>query len=118
MEFLNNWCGINEDLSVKEIAARSMLMFIIALMMVRFSGMGPFGKGNPYDIIIAFLIGGILSRGVVGATPFFSAIAGAFSIILFHKLIGKLSLYSKALDRLVNGRKFCYMQLKGSISKI
>ncbi len=75
MKFMNEWWGVNENISPLEIAARSAVMFLIALLLMRMAGMRPFGKGEPFDNIITFLIGGILSRGVVGATPFFS---GAF----------------------------------------
>lgn len=71
MQFLNQWWGIQENISPIEIAERSAVMFIIALILIRISGMRPFGKGNGVDTIITFLIGAILSRGIVGATPFF-----------------------------------------------
>ncbi|MGN6165564.1 MAG: hypothetical protein ACTHOF_13585 [Flavisolibacter sp.] len=87
MEFLNQWWGINENISPLEIAARSAVMFLIALVLICMSGMRPFGKGNGVDTIISFLIGAILSRGVVGATPFFSTVASAVVIFLFITLL-------------------------------
>jgi uncharacterized membrane protein YcaP (DUF421 family) len=46
MEFLNEWWGINENITPLEIAARSAVMFIIALLLIRMAGMRPFGKGK------------------------------------------------------------------------
>jgi uncharacterized membrane protein YcaP (DUF421 family) len=92
MKFLNDWWGINENISPLEIAARSAVMFIAALLLIRLAGMRPFGKGEPFDQIIAFLIGGILSRGVVAATPFVPTIVSMIVIILVHKLFAKLSI--------------------------
>jgi uncharacterized membrane protein YcaP (DUF421 family) len=105
MKFLNDWWGINENISPLEIAARSAVMFLIALLLMRISGMRPFGKGEPFDNIITFLIGGILSRGVVGATPFFSTIISMIVIILIHKMLAKLSIYSKWFGAKVKGEK-------------
>jgi uncharacterized membrane protein YcaP (DUF421 family) len=105
MKLLNEWWGINENISPLEIAARSAVMFLIALLLMRMSGMRPFGKGEPFDNIITFLIGGILSRGVVGATPFFSTVISMFVIILIHKLLAKLSIYSKWFGATVKGKK-------------
>jgi uncharacterized membrane protein YcaP (DUF421 family) len=105
MEFMNNWWGVNENISPLEIAARSAVMFIIALLLIRMAGMRPFGKGDGFDKIITFLIGAILSRGVVGATPFFSTVASMIVIILIHKLFAKLSIYSKWFGEKVKGER-------------
>lgn len=105
MKFLNGWWGINENISPIEIAARSAAMFLIALLLMRMAGMRPFGKGEPFDNIISFLIGGILSRGVVGATPFFSTVASMVVIIIIHKVLAKLSIYSKWFGAKVKGEK-------------
>jgi len=105
MEFMNEWWGINENISPLEIAARSAVMFVIALLLMRIAGMRPFGKGEPFDNIITFLIGGILSRGVVGATPFFSTVASMVVIILIHQLMARLSVYSKWFGARVKGEK-------------
>jgi uncharacterized membrane protein YcaP (DUF421 family) len=104
MKFLNEWWGIHEDITPLEIAARSAVMFIIALLLIRMAGMRPFGKGESFDKIITFLIGAILSRGVVGATPFFSTIVSVIVIILVHKLFSKLSIYSKWFGEKVKGK--------------
>ena len=105
MKFLNDWWGINENISPLEIAARSAVMFIAALLLIRLAGMRPFGKGEPFDQIIAFLIGGILSRGVVAATPFVPTIVSMIVIILVHKLFAKLSIYNKWFGAKVKGEK-------------
>jgi len=105
MKFMNEWWGINENIGPLEIAARSVVMFLVALLLMRLAGMRPFGKGEPFDNIITFLIGGILSRGVVGATPFFSTVVSMIIIILVHKLMAKLSIYSKWFGAKVKGVK-------------
>jgi uncharacterized membrane protein YcaP (DUF421 family) len=106
MEFLNQWWGINENITPLEIAARSAVMFLVALILIRISGMRPFGKGDGVDTIISFLIGAILSRGVVGATPFFSTIVSAIVILFIHNLMTKLSLYNAWFERSVKGKTY------------
>jgi uncharacterized membrane protein YcaP (DUF421 family) len=105
MKFLNDWWGINENISSLEIAERSAVMFVIALLLMRIAGMRPFGKGEPFDDIITFLIGGILSRGVVGATPFVPTIISMIVILIIHKVLAKLSVYSKWFGAKVKGEK-------------
>jgi uncharacterized membrane protein YcaP (DUF421 family) len=103
MRFLNDYWGLNENITPLEIAARAAAMFIITLILLRVYGMKPFGKENSFDTIITFFIGGILVRGIIGATPFFSTIAAAIVILLVHKIIAKLSFYSKFFGYLTKG---------------
>jgi uncharacterized membrane protein YcaP (DUF421 family) len=104
MEFLNQWWGINENITPLEIAARSAVMFVVALVLMRLAGMRPFGKGESFDRIITFLIGAILSRGVVGATPFFSTIMSMIIILIIHRILSVYSLYNKWFGEKIKGR--------------
>jgi len=117
MQFLNQWWGIQENISPLEIAARSAVMFLIALILIRVSGMRPFGKGDGVDTIITFLIGAILSRGIVGATPFFSTVASVMVILTIHKIMTKLSLYSKKVEKTVKGESYLLYGQDGFISE-
>lgn len=110
MRFLNDWWGINENITPLEIAERSAVMFLIALVMIRLSGMRPFGKENTFDTITTFLVGGILVRGVVGATPFFSTVISGIVILVLHQLVSKLSLYYKKVGWAVKGEKLLLYQ--------
>jgi uncharacterized membrane protein YcaP (DUF421 family) len=103
MDQLTHIWGIKEDIGPLELAARAAVMFLVSLIMLRLSGMRPFGRENTFDTIITFLIGGILSRGVVGATPFISCIAGAVAILLANKALAKLCQGSAFFERLVKG---------------
>src|SRR6478672_6348837 len=104
MHDLTQWWGIKENIGPVEIAARSAVMFVIALVLLRVAGMRPFGKGESFDKIITFLIGAILSRGVVGATPFVSTVVSMIVIIIIHRIFSKLSIYNKWFGEKVKGR--------------
>ncbi|MDB5251086.1 MAG: hypothetical protein JWP27_255 [Flaviaesturariibacter sp.] len=103
MEFINDWWGIKENISPLELSARAAVMFIVCLLMLRLAGMRPFGKGSTLDTILTFLVGGILSRGVVGATPFFSCIAGTIVILFLNKALAMVSMKSARFEHLVKG---------------
>lgn len=102
-DYWNIYWGINENISPFEIFARATVMFLAAFFVIRITGMRAFRENNPFDLVIAFLIGGILSRGVVGATPFISALAGGTFLIILHKLFLRVTLYSKWLERIIKG---------------
>jgi uncharacterized membrane protein YcaP (DUF421 family) len=105
MEKLNDWWGANEHITVPEMAARAAVMFLLTLVMIRATGMRPFGKNDPFDIITVFLIGGVLSRGIVGATPFIPALAGGFVLILVHKLLSWSSFNFRIIERVIKGKR-------------
>ncbi len=88
-----------------EIAERALTMFLVMLLVIRITGMRSFRKNNPFDLVMAFLVGGIISRGVVGATPYFSALAGAITLLILHKIFSRLSLYSKSFEFAYKRRK-------------
>lgn len=106
MEFLNQYWGVNDHLTPLELAARAFVMFWLAFLMIRFSGMRPFRNHNAFDTVIAVLLGGILSRGVVGATPFFSTVAGGLVIVVVNKLISKLCFQYRQVEKLIKGHKY------------
>jgi uncharacterized membrane protein YcaP (DUF421 family) len=104
MEFYNEWWGVNEHISPGEIACRSLVMFIICLILIRISGMRPFGKGNAFDNIITFLIGAVLARGIVGATAFIPTAVSGLVLVLIHRVLGELCIKSTAFEELINGK--------------
>jgi uncharacterized membrane protein YcaP (DUF421 family) len=103
--FLTGFWGVNEHISLPEIIERSVVMFLISFIIIRVAGMRSFRKNSPFDMVIAFLIGGVLSRGVVGATPFFSAVAGGVALIILQKLFYKLTLYNNSLETIMKGKR-------------
>ncbi len=106
MEELTRIWGIHENVTPLEIAARSFVMFFIALLLIRVSGLRAFGRSSAFDNVITFLIGGILSRGVVGATPFLSCITGAFVILMIYRILGLVAMDNKLIGKWVKGEKY------------
>lgn len=102
MELTKIW-GTVENISVGEISARAAAMFVLMIVMLRVSGMRSFGKGDVFDTILAILLGAVLTRGIVGATPFLSAIAAGVTILVIHNLLSRLSFYNKWIGRTVKG---------------
>ena len=105
-EFLSRYLGVNEDISILEIVARSVFMFLVTFLMIRLFGMRQFRQNSPFDMVIAFLIGGVLSRGVVGATPLLSAFASGLALIMLQKFFYRLTFRNRRIERLMKGKPF------------
>ena len=105
-ELLTKYFGVNEHISILEIIVRSVIMFLLTFLMVRITGMRQFRKNNPFDMVITFLIGGVLSRGVVGATPLLATLASTLALILLQKFFYTLTFKSEKIEKLMKGERY------------
>jgi len=95
--------GTGEHLSALQMAVRAFVMFFIALLLVRLAGMRIFGIKTAFDNILVIMLGAILSRGVVGASPFFSTVAAAAAMIVVHKILAWLAMKHVWVGKIVKG---------------
>ena len=100
---INELFGRSEDLTALQMAARSFIMFFIALALIRLGGMRIFGKKTAFDNILVIMLGAILARGVVGASPFFSAVAAAAVMVIVHKILAFLAMKHVWVGMIVKG---------------
>ena len=103
-DMLSNLFGVGTELTAGQMAARGVLVFAFTLLMIRISGRRSLGQHSPFVACITVLLGSILARGVVGASPFWSTIAAGGALVLLHRAIAMLSSRLPRLDVLVNGR--------------
>lgn len=103
MDITEVW-GNKEAIGPLEIAARTGVMFVYMLVLLRITGLRAFGKGDVFDNILTILFGAILARGIVGATPFVSAMVSGLVLSLMHLLLSKLTFYNKTLGRIIKGK--------------
>ncbi|MES2689966.1 MAG: YetF domain-containing protein [Bacteroidota bacterium] len=99
---LNEYIGHGTDLTILQMSMRAIVVFIIALSFIRL-GRRAFGMGSSFDTVIGILLGSILSRAVVGASPFVPTIIAAFIIVIIHKLLAWLSVHFRMFGKIVKG---------------
>jgi uncharacterized membrane protein YcaP (DUF421 family) len=103
METINQIFGDDQRLTTFSMCMRAVISFIIALLLLRISGRRSFGMQTAVDNVVAILLGAVLARGVVGASPFLATIAASATFALLHRLCGWLAFYSRSFGRLVKG---------------
>lgn len=103
MDFLTQCFGEGSDLTVRQMCARTVIVFIFTLVMIRVAGRRSFGQRSAFDSCVVVLLGAVLSRAIVGASPFLATLAASFVLVLLHRLLAIASLQWAGIERLVNG---------------
>jgi uncharacterized membrane protein YcaP (DUF421 family) len=97
--------GEGKDLNIIQMSCRGIVVFLIALILIRISGRRSFGIRTPLDNIIVISLGAILSRAIVGASPFLPVVITCFIIVILHRFLGWLISRSERFSEILEGNK-------------
>ena len=95
--------GDGTELNALQMSLRATAVFVLTLAMIRIAGRRSLGQHRTFDTCTIVLIGAILSRAVVGASPFWSTMAAGATIVLLHRLIAMASVRWRWFESLVSG---------------
>jgi uncharacterized membrane protein YcaP (DUF421 family) len=107
MECIRIIFGEGKDLDSLQMASRAVVAFLITLLLIRIAGIRTFGKKSAFDNVIIIMLGSILSRVVVGASPFIPTVAASLAFVLVHWFLAWISLYNDTIGRWIKGEKSC-----------
>ena len=120
MEILKNkFLGVGKDISALQMAARALVIFVIAFLLIRVAGSGEDRLGCEHHSITLspFYWGAVLSRAVVGASPFLPVIFFASAlIVVLHRICGLLISRNKMAGKFFEGEKILLFENGGFIS--
>jgi uncharacterized membrane protein YcaP (DUF421 family) len=102
---LDGLLGLSADnISVGQMCARAVFVYISALIMVRALGDRRFaGKYATFDVIIGIMLGATLSRAISGSSPFFPTLLSAFALVLMHRLLSSAAFRFAWLESWIKG---------------
>jgi len=103
MDVINTLVGEGEKLTILQMSVRAFAMFIIMLLLIRIAGMRTFGKNSSFDSVVAIMLGAVLARGVVGASPYWSCVGASVVMVLLHRLVAWLSVKSRTFEKFIKG---------------
>ena len=105
MNTLHEIFGQGKDLTSLQMGCRGLVVFFIALVLIRISGRRSFGLHTSFDNIISIMLGAILSRAIVGASAFLPVIITCTVIVLIHRFLGWLISHNPAMSKFIEGNK-------------
>ncbi|MBO9512785.1 MAG: DUF421 domain-containing protein [Variovorax sp.] len=105
MHWFHRLFGEGSELEIWQMAARAVVIFFFALVVIRASGRRSFGQHTPFDVCVTVLLGAVLSRAVVGASPFWATVAAGAALALIHRLLSLALVRWPRFENLVSGRE-------------
>jgi uncharacterized membrane protein YcaP (DUF421 family) len=103
MELLSKIFGEGSNLEWWQMCARAAVVFVLSLILIRISGRRSFGMRSAFDNCIAILLGAILARAVIGASPFVPTLMAALTLVILHRLMAWICVRNPKFDRIANG---------------
>lgn len=99
--------GEGKELTALQMSCRGIVIFLITLVLIRISGRRSFGIKTALDNIIVILLGALLSRALVGVSPFVPIVAVSFVIVLLHRVFAWCIIHSELFGKIAEGEKVC-----------
>jgi uncharacterized membrane protein YcaP (DUF421 family) len=103
MNKMHELLGQGEYLTQLQMSARAVIIFFVTLVLIRIGGVRVFGKRSAFDTILMITLGAVLSRAIVGSSPFLSVIAASAAMVIVHRLLGFLSVKNRRIELLIKG---------------
>ena len=97
--------GHGSHLDSLQMSTRAFLAFFVTLILLRIAGIRTFGKRSAFDNVIIIMLGSVLSRAVVGASPFIPTCIACLVFVLIHWALAWLSQHSEWVGWLVKGER-------------
>jgi uncharacterized membrane protein YcaP (DUF421 family) len=97
--------GQGKELNALQMSSRGVVMFVIALILIRISGRRSFGIRTALDNIITISLGAVMSRAIVGASAFVPVVVCCLVIVLLHRGFAWLITHHSGFGRFVVGDK-------------
>ena len=97
--------GEGKELNSLQMIDRAVVMFFITLLLIRIAGRRAFGTKTAFDNIIVIMLGAVLSRAVVGVSPFVPTVLASLALVLVYRLFAYLSVSNDNLSHLLKGKE-------------
>ena len=106
MQIIYELFGQGQNLNALQMSLRAIVIFFIALTLIRYTGMRAFGIETAFDTCIIIMLGAVLTRAIVGASPFIPTVAASVALVTVHKIIATISVNNQMISHLVKGTPY------------
>lgn len=88
-----------------QMCIRGLLIFLLALLLVRVGDRRIFSKNASFDIVLGIILGSILSRAITGNSPFIPTSITCVGLVALHWVFAFMAQKNHAFGTLIKGKK-------------
>jgi uncharacterized membrane protein YcaP (DUF421 family) len=92
-----------KDLTALQVSVRAAIVFVATIALVRVADKRFLAKLTALDVIVGFILASMIARAINGSSRLVPTLAGAFVVILLHRLFCKIAFRSDRFGELVKG---------------
>ena len=81
------------ELNAGQMALRAVLTFAVTVAIVRLGDKRLFGKGTAFDLVVAIMIGSVMSRAITGSGPLLATWVAGLVLVALHWLVALLAFH-------------------------
>jgi uncharacterized membrane protein YcaP (DUF421 family) len=93
----------NKDINVGQMSLRALIVFVLAIAMIRIGNKRFMGKNAALDVLLGIVFGSMVSRAITGNAPFLPTLVASFVLVLLHWVSSAIAFRSQWFGTLVKG---------------
>jgi uncharacterized membrane protein YcaP (DUF421 family) len=93
------------ELSAVEMTLRTVVVYLFTLAIVRLGSKRLLAKATAFDVIVAIMLGSIMSRAINGSGSFFPTLLAGIALLTLHWLFAVLAFHTDWLGSLIKGQR-------------
>jgi uncharacterized membrane protein YcaP (DUF421 family) len=105
-ELLDELIGLDataESINTLQMSVRAVLVFFVALALLRLAGKRTFGSNSPFNVVLKIILGSVLGRAIVAASPLLETLVASTVMVGLHRLLGIAAYRSHTIGKLIKG---------------
>src|SRR5262249_39254510 len=113
IEVMNDWSSIvslvfggdtpKMPLATGQIIARAAIVYIAGVAIIRVGKSRLLSRATPLDVILGFILGSLLSRGITGHAAISDTVIATAALVAIHWLFTAIACRSDRFERLIKG---------------
>lgn len=106
-EFAGELLGLSRgatELEFRHMAWRTLVVFVVAVIVVRVGARRFLSRAAGFDIIVAIVLGSVLSRGINGEAAFFPSLGASLLLVALHHVLATLAFHWHWFSVLAKGQ--------------
>lgn len=92
-----------KNFGILQVSLRAFVIYLGGLVILRMGENRFLGKFTAFDIILGFILGGILSRAINGSGPLFATLVSTALLVGLHFFLAKTAFHSHRFGEAVKG---------------